>query len=158
MRKRILTIFLVLTLIVGLSILFSSIYGAGSISETAVKKHYEEMIKKTSLDWTADASGDVSGTTTNDLINGEIMRIVTKPDTGATTPSDNYDIVIYDDDSVDVLMGLGANEPNSSNGHFVPLLGDGTTTWGRVPVHSRLELQVSNAGNANGGTVIIYWK
>ena len=121
---------------------------------------YQEhrTITKTTLDWLSDASGDVSGTATKKL-NGSLLRVVTIPDSGGTQPTDLYDAVLNDDNGIDVLGGQGANLSNTTTTDVIPgvPLKDGTTTTTAVVIiDDTLTLVVSNAGNAKGGTVILY--
>jgi hypothetical protein len=146
-----------------LLVLISFVWGAGSITETLLRPTGMPKweMHKITLDWTSDASGDVSGTATTVPIDGEIYRVVTIPDSGSDAPTDNWDFDLLDDDSVDVLDGLGDNEPNTGSNQFSPILDgrdDGSNFGLRPAVHGMLTLVVSNAGNAKGGKVIIYWK
>ena len=128
---------------------------AGSVTLT-----YSETrtIKKVVWDWTSDASGDVSGTDTVTL-SGQIMRVVFKPDSGGTQPTDLYDIVINDEEGVDVLAGLGANLSNSTASQVVPILTNGTDgNSSPMVIDGKLSLVVSNAGNAKGGEVHMYMR
>lgn len=145
-----------------LSVIAAIVLGAGSITETryvptAIPKW---EIHKMVLNWTADVNGNVSGISTNYPMDGFLYRVVTIPNSGTTCPNDAYDIVIYDSDTQDILLGLGANEPNSASNQFCPLLDrdDDANYIMPVAVHSQLELQVSNAGASKGGKVVLYWK
>lgn len=142
------------------AVLAGLVLGAGSISETLLRPSDEAQwtMRKVALDWLSDSSGDVSGTTTTVGIDGEIYRVVFQPDSSGTQPTDQYDVVLNDDDSMDVLLGLGADLSNAADTQIVPIMTDGTNYYGRVAVHGMLTLVVSNAGNAKGGIVIIYWK
>jgi hypothetical protein len=107
---------------------------------------------KYTLVWTSDASGDVSGNTAALAVIalGDLYQIQFIPNAGGTAPTTLYDVVLNDAAGVDFLAGAGANlsatvstvvRPAS------PLLHDGTGT---------LNLVVSNAGAAKGGTVILW--
>lgn len=82
---------------------------AGSVTDTTTIK---SGVKKHSLAWTSDASGNVTGNSSYYMA-GRITRIVIKP--GSTTPSDGYDLALNDSDSVDILQGLGGDLSSSSN-------------------------------------------
>ena len=113
-------------------------------------------VRKLILDWLSDASGDVNGTKVE--VSGEILRVTFKPDGGGTQPTALYDVTLDDDDGVDVLNGKGANLSNTATTTIAPMIGDGTTTDKIVAVDGRLELKVTNAGNAKGGIVSIYYR
>lgn len=105
-------------------------------------------IRKITFSWTSDASGDVNGTTGStasiEKVTGTIARLVTNP--GATAPTDNYDIVLNDEDGADVLGGTGANRDTAVSESLNP----------NVLVDNVLTLVVSNAGDSKVGTVVLY--
>jgi hypothetical protein len=118
---------------------------AGTVT---VSEETHGPIKKLAWSWTSDASGDASGTTSTSAYTGEIMRLVTVPD-GVDAPTDNYDIVLNDGDSTDVLMGAGANRDTANTEQVL------ASSLGCV-ANDTLALVVSNAGNAKKGTVYVY--
>jgi len=113
---------------------------------------YEELntVRRVTLDWLSDASGDVSGTLTKHL-SGIIERVVFIPDGGGTAPTTLYDIVLNDADGLDVAGGGGANLSATVTSHVGPGL-----TGGQMAINGTLALVVSAAGNAKGGIVRIY--
>lgn len=116
------------------------------------------VIKKIIMDWTSDASGDVSGTATA-FREGEILRVDFIPDSGGTQPTDQYDVTLTDPDSIDVLAGVGANQGNAASESLFPALTNGTAgNSGPVFFVGALSLVVANAGNAKGGKVIVYYR
>lgn len=130
---------------------------AGSVS---ISYQETRTVRKITLDWTSDASGNVSGTNTK-YLSGEILRIIFIPDSGGTQPTDGYDVVLNDDNGVDILANQGANLSNANTSVVCPgvALKDGTTTSVRpVVIDDTLELQVSNAGASKGGKVILYMR
>jgi len=124
-------------------------------------------IKRILIDWTSDdTTGAVSGTTRK--ISGELLKVVTDP--GAAAPTANYDIVITDEESVDVLSGLGGTggtAPSLLNRHtstteVVHLWAENAATDvvpGSQPyVCDVLTVAVTNAGNSKTGQIIIYYR
>jgi len=106
-------------------------------------------VKKIKFEWVADGSGDVSGTDTTAVFSGEIMRLVTVPGTGGTQPDDNYNVVINDADSTDVLMGAGATRDETNTEQVL------ASSLGIV-ANDKLSLVIDSAGAANTGTVYVY--
>ena len=104
-------------------------------------------IKKIKYAWTSDASGDADKTTLGALT-GKILGLTTVPD-GTDAPTDNYDVVVNDEDTVDVLMGGGANRDTANTEHVL------STSLGAV-AYDKLDLVVSNAGNAKKGIVYVW--
>ena len=111
------------------------------------------FIKKVSFAWTSEDGGANAGKatkTTEHVYTGEIIRLVTVPDTG-DAPTDDYDVVVNDEDGTDVLMGAGADRDTVNTEQ---VLG---TSLGCV-ANDKLSLSISNAGNAKTGTVYLYIK
>ena len=97
--------------------------------------------------WTTDASGDADGSTTG-VYTGKVIALVTDP--GSTAPTDNWDLVINDDESIDVLAGAGANRDTANTEQVTNEASLG------VVVRSTLNGVVSNGGNAKEGVVYLY--
>lgn len=108
-------------------------------------------IKYVQWAWTSDASGDVSGTDTK-VVAGAALRYATNP--GSTAPTDDYDIVINDEDSIDITAG-GLADRDTSNSE--QLLTGGDAKDGAAFM-GKLSLVVSNAGNAKEGVLRMYYR
>ena len=104
-------------------------------------------IKKITFVWTASAGGAADGTTTN-VYSGLLAYVVTVPGAGGDAPTDNYDVTLVDESSIDVGIGQLANR-DTANTEWV------VTGMGTV-VGDTLTLHVTNAGNAKTGTVVAY--
>lgn len=104
-------------------------------------------MKKVQFAWTSDASGDADAISTEGY-NGALERFVTIPD-AVDVPTVNYDIVINDLDSADVLMGGGANRSATVTEQVL------ASSLG-VVANDTLGIVVSNAGNAKKGKAIVY--
>lgn len=99
--------------------------------------------------WTSTAGGDVSGQTLT-IRAGHIIQAQFVPGTGGTQPSDLYDAVFNDVNSVDLLSGKGANLSNSASTWiqlYPSIYYDGLTA---------LSLVISNAGSAKTGVFTIW--
>ena len=105
-------------------------------------------VKKITWAWTSDASGDADGDKTAGVFSGEILRLVTNPD-DTDAPTTLYDVVVNDEDGNDVLMGAGADRSATVTEQVL------ASSLG-VVANDKLDLVVSNAGNAKKGTVILY--
>jgi hypothetical protein len=104
---------------------------------------------KYSLAWVSDGSGNVSANPVT-LSGGSLVQIKFIPDSGGTAPTTLYDVTLVDVNSVDYLAGAGANLSATVSTLVrpaAPLLIDGSDP---------LDLVVSAAGNAKGGTVIVW--
>lgn len=106
-----------------------------------------EPLNKIKFVWITAADGTATGTTTNSYT-GEIIRLVTVPN-GVTAPTDNYDIIINDEDTTDVLMGAGADRDTANTEQVL------ATSLGCV-ANDKLSLSISNAGDSKSGTVYLY--
>ncbi len=108
-------------------------------------------VKKVTFDWVSDAStGAVSGNLSKAL-SGVIERVTFVPEGGGTQPDNLYDVVLNDVEGFDVLNGKGANLSESATTSVAIAL-----TGGQMAFDDRLDLVIANAGNSNGGKVIIY--
>lgn len=108
---------------------------------------------KYSIAWTSDASGNVTGNAFA-VHRGELVQAKFVPGAGGSQPTDLYDIVVVDTDAVDVLFGAGANLSNATASIKAPVVANNQRY-----VHDgvqNLDVQVSNAGNAKSGTVILW--
>jgi hypothetical protein len=110
------------------------------------------VIKKITWAWTAHTDGKVATATDNaatrKAYNGEIVRLVTVPDTG-TAPSADYDVYVYDGDGVDVLMAAGKDRHTINTEQVL------ASSLG-VVANDTLTLYVEGAGSGGKGTVYLY--
>lgn len=110
------------------------------------------------IDWLSDdATGAVSGI--SPVLSGFLIKGQTDP--GAVAPDDNYDIILTDPESVNVLLLshddlLNRDTANTEEVYFA-LQPDAATTVAAYPVVSEaLTVAVTNAGNAKAGQIILY--
>lgn len=108
-------------------------------------------VKKLTFAWTSSAGGAATVTSTGSHY-GRVIEFVTIPGAGGEAPTDNYDITITDSDSVDVAAGALANRDTANTEVVVP------DTNAQRAVHGVLTVNVTNAGNANTGTVVVYYR
>lgn len=122
-------------------------------------------IRKIIIDFlTDDAAG--TATVTTRAISGELIKVVTDP--GSTAPSDNWDVVLTDDEGVDLSVHLSdaaiaaliARDTANSEETYLPLEDEaGTARIGLWPVVcGPLTVSLANAGNAKTAQVIIYYR
>ena len=134
---------------------------AGSITTTITEVAGSGGVTKTSIAWVCDASGDVSGNTVT-MGPGTIIAVEFIPDSGGTQPTDLYDVTFTDAEGVNMFddgagTSVGANLSNATASHKVPFVGGGTVTYVRQWLHGGAYTPVvAAAGNAKGGTIVIY--
>lgn len=122
-------------------------------------------IRRVLIDFTTDdTTGSVACTTQK--ISGELIKIVTDP--GATAPTDNWDVVLTDDEGVDLsvhmddvaIAALIARDTANSEETYLPL--EDTTGLARIAawpvVCSPITVTVNNAGNSKTGQIILYYR
>lgn len=121
-------------------------------------------LKKILVDWVSDASAGNVVITTRKIV-GELIKLVTDP--GATAPTDNYDVVITDEEGVDVLAacvttGRAADRDtaNSEQVYFFVENLDASPLASSVHpvVCDALTITISNAGNSKVGQLILYYR
>lgn len=103
-------------------------------------------LKKITFAWYSNASGAASGATTA-RYTGVVARVIFDPD-GTDIPSDNYDVVINDQNSYDILNGRGANRDSVTNTYI-------DSSFSAI-VNSKLTISVTNGGALKRGQVFIY--
>jgi hypothetical protein len=111
--------------------------------------------------WTSDSSGDATATTT-EVVSGTLVKAITNPTDG---PTANYDIVITDDQSFNVLTNtdddlLNRHTTTTEEVYFLVLDKAGTPLAQSIqPVtNSVLTFTVSNAGATKSGVVILFYR
>ena len=106
--------------------------------------------------WTTDSAGNASattGTTISDQIAGKYVVVaVTDPD-ATDYPTDDYDVVITDANSVDLMGGVLLNRESGSSQQAAPYMG---ALYGSRPLSGTVTISVTNAGSGKSGTVILY--
>ena len=128
---------------------FTKTLAATSGTLTLSSRHFQgSNIVRHSMTWVSDSAGAV--TVTIPQITGEILRVVTNP--GATAPTDNYDVVLNDEDGLDTLAAGGANRDTLNTEHFTPFV----STTQKISVAGDLSLLITNAGATKGGALILY--
>lgn len=111
---------------------------------------------KYSIAWVSDASGNVTANTLA-VKRGRLHQVKFIPDAAGTQPSDLYDVTLLDADSVDLLLGLGADRSNAASSIVPRLDGQGGTSGPLCWYEGgTLTPTVANAGNAKGGTLVLY--
>lgn len=158
-------------IIIGLCLLFVAQLGAADIvtgnvavAETSgtttveILRDRDRLTDRTAcyvIDWLSDAAGAV---TVSFEASGLVQRAVTNPDGGALAPTDDYDILLNDADGIDILQGYGGNRDTANSEQIAPLIHDtGTaTSFTRPAMCGTVTLLITNAGNANAGTIRIY--
>jgi hypothetical protein len=121
------------------------------------RQNGSDVVKHT-FDWVSDAGGNA--TVASDLaVSGKIERVVIVPSASAA-PTALYDMTLTGPHGIDLLAAQGANLSDTLASHFAPAIAlkDGTVTAASysVTVDDILTLNVSNAGNAKAGKVVVY--
>lgn len=109
--------------------------------------------------WTSDdATGAVSATTSFNVY-GYLIKGTTDP--GTPAPTDNYDITLSDDYSVDLLassVNTLANRHTTTTQNQYFGLTNATTMISAFPVVAGpITVAVANAGNSKQGVIILYF-
>lgn len=109
------------------------------------------------IDWVSDSFGNAT-VVSNVAISGSIDRVVIIP-SGSAAPTTQYDVTLTDSEGIDVLGGNGADQSATLTATVYPVttLTDGTSNGVIATiVNGLLTLNVSNAGNAKAGRVVVY--
>jgi hypothetical protein len=106
-------------------------------------------VKKLKAVWLSDDSNGIVNASTTNTYDGYVLAAVTVP--GAGTPTNSYNVAVYDSDGVDVCLGALANRSNAST-QFA-----NSVVLGAV-ASSKLAINVSGAGNAKNGVLYMYFR
>lgn len=107
-------------------------------------------IKKIKAEWVSGQGaheGTASGTTPS-TFDGRILGAITVP-SGTAAPDDNYDIDVKDDDDVDVALN-SLHDRDTANTEFVKEADMAAVA------HSTLTIEITHAGSAKEGTLILF--
>lgn len=110
--------------------------------------------EKHEIDWTSDASGNVSGT--NITLRGFLVKALTIP-SGVAAPTDNYDITLLDPDSVAASgtfdsLHSALIDRDTANTEEVYFTGATSPPY----LNGAYAFVVANAGNAKSGKLFLY--
>ncbi len=122
---------------------------AGTVSMT---ERSIGAVRQITFAWTSDASGNATATTTS-IYDGLVLYAVFVP--GSPTPTNLYNVVVNDGNTVDVLAGYGKSLSSAATVDTRAATLAGGLGIGAVS-DSTLSLSISAAGNATQGTVILY--
>ena len=109
-----------------------------------------KKIEVVSVAWTSTAGGAASDTISN--LYGFLVKAVTIP-SGAAAPTDNYDITLLDENSIDAANSALIDRDTANTEQVYP-----TGTSAQIPVFlcGTHTFTVANAGNAKSGTCVLY--
>ena len=116
-----------------------------------------QPITKLTIAWTSAADGSVNASVVDEWgetvkVSGILMRVVTIP-SAVTAPTDQYDIQILDNNSVDILNGAGADRSDASTEQMCPLVSSAVEV---TIAATTITLVIANAGDTKSGTVYLY--
>ena len=97
------------------------------------------------FDWVANSSGvvpstDTSVSVTKDIVGYYITEVRTTP--GATAPTDNYAVLLYDSNGLDLLGGAGLNRSATASEATPPKIL--TSTYQSRPIDGTVTFAVSS--------------
>lgn len=125
---------------------------AGTLTVTRdprVMPNSGKVCERIVVDWTSDASGDADVSIAN--LYGWLVKIVTDP--GATAPTDDYDITLVDENSVDALASLAVNRDTANTEQVYPVASGANVPIFLCGTHT---FTIANAGNAKVGRTVLY--
>lgn len=121
-------------------------------------------VRKVIVDFLTDDSDGTASVVTQKIV-GELIKIVTDP--GSAAPSDNYDVVVTDEEGIDVLANcmnatlLGTRDTANTEETYLYLKEASGTPIGIAAfpvVCDKLTISLANAGNAKTTQVILYYR
>jgi hypothetical protein len=127
---------------------------AGTVTTTGRPELLPRCATRWPINWTSDASGNVS--VGIDWPGGTIERVTFWHDP-VNTPTNLYDVTLTDEDGIDILGGRGANIASASNTSVVPIVAASTDVYKITVGKGWLTLTIANAGNAKGGRIVLHF-
>src|SRR5271166_1780600 len=118
---------------------------AGTVLYTEIAKI--GTMKLIAAAWTSDASGNVNGTATAVVYDGEVSEAATVPGTAGVQPT-SYTVSWLDNQGLDAICGLGTTRSITATEYLKKPLG--------AVASSTLTLNISSAGNAKQGTAYLW--
>jgi hypothetical protein len=120
-------------------------HGRISISQPVTYPGVSRLLRRLTLVWTADESGNADGEFTPGQY-GELVRVLSVPGKGASRTRNEYTVALIDGRGIDVLEGRGRDQP-----------GDRLVDFGAAGfIQDSLELRVSGAAPGASGRVVLY--
>lgn len=121
--------------------------------------HGNKGVIRVIYDWTSDSGGDAAAT--SEKVVGRLVKAITDP--GSAAPTDDYDIVITDDESVNLLTAcdddlVDRDTTTTEEVYFLVKDHAGTPLAQSFSpiVCSPLTLTVSNAGDSKTGQLFLF--
>lgn len=108
-----------------------------------------KRIERIVIDWTSAADG--SATQSIENLYGWLVKVVTDP--GATAPTDNYDLTLVDENSIDAAESALLNRDTANTETVYPIATGAQTPVFLCGTHT---FTVANAGDSKVGRCVLY--
>jgi hypothetical protein len=128
--------------------------GAGT---TTITTSAFSTVHKVTFNWTSDASGDAD-TTSPRKYNGQILGVTVVPAAEPNAPSDAYDVLLKNQDGADIILSTALANLDSIPTYEKYTLSGATVNALAALCGDNIRIIVSNAGNANSGTINVYFR
>jgi hypothetical protein len=130
------------------SILFCvNLYAAGTVTQTRTNLSGDLRVIEMSV--TTASNGSLTATETNWDIDGILFMVETDP--GTTSPTDEYDLTLTNEQNHDVMGGGLADRSETSTQWVFPQVSSSNAC---VPVEGKLTLNLSN-NSVNSATFVV---
>jgi hypothetical protein len=104
-------------------------------------------VKKVKASVVSAGDGSASGETTL-TYSGEILRMAIVPGSGATQPSNDFDLEVLDEDDLDIVAGQGANLSNAAATTVVASMG--------AVANDKMTFSLTNMGGSKTADIYLY--
>ncbi len=155
MKRKLITLAMLLVIILTPVVAMAAAAGSCTNNHKGTPQGGLQLV---SWEWTSDAAGAVTEVGALSGITGEIWQVQFIPDSGGTQPTDAYDVTLLNAQGVDVLQGYGVDRSNDdahATNLIFPMNDNGGSVW---LWRAELTPAISNAGNAKGGTIYLFFK
>ncbi len=117
-------------------------------SVTITEEAHGRGFRKVTFDWTAHTDGAVTKVETTGTYTGKVEVLITDPDSGGDQPTDNYNLIITDDEGYDILAGAGLLRDDTNTETVL------SASLGAV-FESKIGPVIDTAGSANKGLIVL---
>lgn len=120
---------------------------------TTITQEKHSTINKLTFDWLSTSGGAVD-TTYGKQVTGDLLGIILVPDAEPAAPLDNYDVSFLNQYGAPIMVAAA----NCDSATVLSLSARKVANECMPLANDKVRIVVSNAGSANSGQVIVYYR
>jgi hypothetical protein len=133
-------------------------FSAGTVTQSIVKQGNNTGVLVLTFEWVGDAANgtvpntDTSAEITKAIEGMRVYQVITVP--GAVIPTDKYDIVLNDADSIDIMGGTLIDRSQTAKEFAIPMLDATNIIPGQRIVNGKITLVITNQNVASATGIV----